>query len=531
MTGSSALMAIGHILMCYTLFFSFHANKALGYGATMVESNKSHAPPSCSGTTTGLRVVHKYGPCSPSGLKKTSAVASQILAKDKLRVRAINSRLHNRRTIGLEGQGTTDTYLQNDLPGAGTFWVSVGFGTPLKDFNLVLDTGSYVTWVQCEPCTESPCPQQQNPSLYYPSFSSTSSNAPCSPLCNYTQAYFDKSTSGGVFVLDTVSIGQDYQIPEFIFLCADKKIGDFDGAHGILGLGPASSGDEFANYSLATQTANLFGRVFCHCLPSSGNSGYVYFGEKAREQCPFSGTYTRLLRNPVFGASYYFVNLIAITLGQKKVEVPSGIFSSSQGTIIDSGTVITHLPFSVYSELSQEFDRLMSEFPPANPSDDGVLKACYNLADQDNLAIPEMVLHFENLDVNLDQTAVTWKGNDNMSQVCFAFAAKEDEEDVTIIGNHQQQKLNMLFNIPDQRLEIGPERKDPFSLGPQTITLRWRNKPQVSLKPQTVRFRGHSGYSHITPAFYMGNPLTPYPAMIQHDRTRLDHDAKQVEMH
>ncbi|KAL1097890.1 hypothetical protein V6Z11_D05G066400 [Gossypium hirsutum] len=410
MTGSSALMAIGHILMCYTLFFSFHANKAFGYGATVVESNKSHAPPSCSGTTTGLRVVHKYGPCSPSGLKKTSAVASQILVQDKLRVRAMNSRLHNRRTIGLEGEGTTDTYLQNDLPGAGNFLVSVGFGTPLQSFNLALDTGSYVTWVQCEPCTESPCPQQQNASLYYPSFSSTYSNAPCSPWCNYTQTYMDESKSGGVFVLDTVSIGQDYQIPEFIFLCAvpDKETGDFGEADGILGLGLASSRDEFATYSLATQTANLFGRVFCHCLPSSSNSGYVYFGEKAREQCPFSGTYTRLLRNPASGANYYFVNLIAITLGQKKVEVPS------------------------------------------------VLKACYNLVDQDNLAIPEMVLHFENLDVNLDQTAVTWKGNDDMSQVCFAFAAKENEGDVTIIGNHQQQKLNMLFNIPDQRLEVGP---------------------------------------------------------------------------
>ncbi|PPD80531.1 hypothetical protein GOBAR_DD22540 [Gossypium barbadense] len=434
MTGSSALMAIGHILMCYTLFFSFHANKAFGYGATVVESNKSHAPPSCSGTTTGLRVVHKYGPCSPSGLKKTSAVASQILVQDKLRVRAMNSRLHNRRTIGLEGEGTTDTYLQNDLPGAGNFLVSVGFGTPLQSFNLALDTGSYVTWVQCEPCTESPCPQQQNASLYYPSFSSTYSNAPCSPWCNYTQTYMDESKSGGVFVLDTVSIGQDYQIPEFIFLCAvpDKETGDFGEADGNWDTRPS-------------------------------NSGYVYFGEKAREQCPFSGTYTRLLRNPASGANYYFVNLIAITLGQKKVEVPSGILSSP-GTIIDSGTVITHLPSSVYSELSQEFDRLMSEFPPANPSDDGVLKACYNLVDQDNLAIPEMVLHFENLDVNLDQTAVTWKGNDDMSQVCFAFAAKENEGDVTIIGNHQQQKLNMLFNIPDQRLEVGPGKCQLFML-------------------------------------------------------------------
>lgn len=379
-----------------------------------------------------------------------------MLVQDKRRVQAINSRLQYRRTAALEGKGTRDTNLQNNLPGAGNFLVKVGFGTPLTYFDLVLDTGSFVTWVQCEPCTESPCPQQPNQSLYYPSFSSTSSDAPCRPLCNYTQRYMDNSEAGGDFVLDTVSIEPGYRIPRFIFLCAepDKKVGNFGEAKGILGLGTAGSGDDFPYYSLASQTKNLFGEVFCHCLPSSDDYGYVYFGEKASQNCPFSGTYTRLIRNPDLDMSHYFVNLIAITLGQITVEVPSGLLTSP-GTIIDSGTVITHLPSLVYSKLSQEFDRWMLEFPPANPPEDGVLKTCYNLEGHDNPAIPKMVLHFENLNVNLDQTAVTWKGDD-MSQVCFAFAAKADESHVTIIGNHQQQRLNLLFNIPNQRLEIGP---------------------------------------------------------------------------
>ncbi|XWS26136.1 hypothetical protein CRYUN_Cryun26dG0004900 [Craigia yunnanensis] len=99
---------------------------------------------------------------------------------------------------------------------------------------------------------------------------------------------------------------------------------------------------------------------------------------------------------------------MAITVGQKRLEISSA--ASSPSTIIDSGTVITRPPWSVYSALRSEFKESMSEYPLAPPHE--VLDKCYNVQDYDNLAIPNMVLHFENLDVNLDRTAVTQKRKD-----------------------------------------------------------------------------------------------------------------------
>ncbi|XVE97299.1 hypothetical protein REPUB_Repub03eG0007800 [Reevesia pubescens] len=432
MTGSSALMAIGYIFFCYILFFPFHANKPFVYGVRVVEKNKSHAPPSkCSGPAKGLRIAHKYGHCSPSSENKSPAASSQILLQDEHRV-VYNS--YNRRT-GVTKRTTTD---------------------PVVDHSV--DTGSYITWVRCQRCLLGSCPKQQGNSVYYPSSSSTSSKAPCWPSCNYSQSYLDNSFSSGIFVLDTLLIEPSDVIPNFVFLCAENHSQDFGDAAGILGLGLGSTStadQDYGNYSLISQTSTKFGNIFCHCLPTAESStGYLYFGKEALEKCQNSGTYTPLLSNPN-NPSLYYVNLVAITIGQKRLEISSAVSSSSSSsspsTIIDSGTVITRLPSSVYSALSSEFKELMLEYPLA--PNDNILHTCYNLTG--NETIPNMVLHFENLDVNLDQTAVTWKG-EVPSQVCLAFAGNHNEDDLTIIGNHQLQKLNVLYNIQDQRVQIGP---------------------------------------------------------------------------
>ncbi|KAL4332003.1 hypothetical protein GQ457_07G037280 [Hibiscus cannabinus] len=455
MSGSSALMAIGHIFLFYILFLSFIEPFGHGAGAPLVKT-KSHATPFlCSGPEKGLRVVHKYGPCSPFGLNKTAATSSQILIQDERRVRLVYRSHQKRRGVGKgKGKDARETHPLNNALGAGNFLVQVGFGTPVQTFHLTLDTGSFVTWVRCQPPT-SRCPQRQQPLLFYPSCSTTSSNASCWPSCKYEQWYKDHSNAAGNFLVDTLRIEDDvkveYEIPEFVFLCALTDNGDFGKASGILGLGLGSSSYKFGSYSLVSQTATMFDKVFCHCLPTLENSkGYVYFGEKARENCPFSGSYTPLLRKPSAGStSFYYVNLTAITINQKRVPISSGV--SSPGTILDSGTVITRLPSSVYSVLRSEFQGWMTDYPRAPP--DELLDTCYNLEGYANPEIPKMVLHFENLDVNLDQTAITWNAK-GKSKVCWAFAANEDG--LTIIGNHQQQKLNILYNIPDQRVEIGP---------------------------------------------------------------------------
>ncbi|XP_022751816.1 aspartyl protease family protein At5g10770-like [Durio zibethinus] len=443
MTGSSAFMAIGQFFFCQILFFSFHANKPFVYGATLMETTKSHAPPStCSGPERGLRIAHQYGPCSPFSQTKSSPTSSQMLLQDELRVQGFRSTMYDRRTsVGRRAR----QHFWGHSVGAGNYIVTVGFGTPTKNFNLILDTGSYITWVKN--------------SLYDPSASSTSLNAPCWPSCHYNQSYVDESFSFGLFVVDKIIIQPSDVIPNFVFLRASKDSEGFGEAAGILGLGQGSNSidDRYGNYSLISQTATTFEKVFCHCLPTKENStGYLYFGKEALEKCQNSGSYTPLLSNPSDPSPYY-VNLIGITIGQKRLKISSAVSStsssSSPSTIIDTGTVITRLPRSVYSALRSEFEKWMSDYPRARR--DKILDTCYDLRHYDNVAMPNMVLHFENLDVNLDQTAVTWKGKDR-SQVCLAFAGNRNENDLTIIGNHQQQKLNIFYNVQDRRIKIGP---------------------------------------------------------------------------
>ncbi|XVF89445.1 hypothetical protein PTKIN_Ptkin19aG0130900 [Pterospermum kingtungense] len=285
----------------------------------------------------------------------------------------------------------------------------------------------HTTWVNFQPSLGFPSSKHMQ-KKYCPSSSSTSSNYTYfEPSCDYTQSYYDNSSASEYFVRDELTIPSDLRRKNFVFLCAQNHEGNYDEASaGVLGLGQGGNGNEHEK------------------------EGYLYFGKKALAKCKDSANYSPLFSDP----SYYYVNLIAITIGQKRLNISSAVSSSStttRSTIIDSGTTITSLAGSIYSALRSEFIELMSGYPL--PHQNGKLDTCYNLEGEDNFKIPDMVLHFENLDVPLDQTAVIWKEKD-MSQVCLAFAAKQYH--LTIIGGHQLQNLNVLYNIQDRRVEIGP---------------------------------------------------------------------------
>ncbi|XXG54385.1 hypothetical protein AAC387_Pa03g2282 [Persea americana] len=81
------------------------------------------------------------------------------------------------------------------------FLVEVSFGTPSKPQNLIMDTGSDVTWIQCKPCK--PCfPQKEN--FFDPTKSSTYKEDPMSLsqawLCNKNHAAY-------YLYLNDISIG------------------------------------------------------------------------------------------------------------------------------------------------------------------------------------------------------------------------------------------------------------------------------------------------------------------------------------
>lgn len=153
----------------------------------------------CAGNAkkSSLKVVHKHGPCFKpysNGEKAASPSPSvshaEILRQDQSRVKSIHSRLS-------KNSGSLDEIRQSDdatLPakdgsvvGAGNYIVTVGIGTPKKDLSLIFDTGSDLTWTQCEPCVKY-CYEQKEPK-FDPTVSQSYSNVSCSStICTSLQS-------------------------------------------------------------------------------------------------------------------------------------------------------------------------------------------------------------------------------------------------------------------------------------------------------------------------------------------------------
>ncbi|KAG1327339.1 Aspartyl protease family protein [Cocos nucifera] len=399
-----------------------------------------------------LKVVHRHGPCSPltPGQKPDHA---ELLNQDQARV----NWLHRRISTG-SNQNSTRASLAANISassggpiGTGNYVVNVRFGTPKEEFTVIFDTGSDLTWIQCSPCRS--CYQQQQP-LFRPSQSSTYTNiscnsAKCSQLespncsvnrCRYQVDYSDKSHSEGFFGSDTLTLTASDVLPNFLFGCGDQSNGLFGKAAGLLGLGRQP-------VSLVSQSKSKYGGVFSYCLPSTSSSpGYLQLGGGAPSNVQFTPMQT-FPRQP----SFYFLDLVAIKVGGKQLPISQTVFSNA-GTLIDSGTVITRLPPSAYAALRSRFRQLMTMYKMAPPR--SILDTCYDFTGNDTVSVPTVALVFGSGDtLNVDFTGILYVFSG--SQACLAFAGNNDTSDVGIIGNVQQKRFDVVYDITKSRIGFG----------------------------------------------------------------------------
>ena len=134
--------------------------------------------------------MHRHGPCSSLSSEKarTSPDHDDILRLDQARVKSIHSKLSKKLTPQYRVSQSQSTDLEardGSTLGSGNYIVTVKIGTPKHDLSLVFDTGSDLTWTQCEPCGGSgTCYLQEEP-IFDPYSSSSYSSVSCSlPLCD-----------------------------------------------------------------------------------------------------------------------------------------------------------------------------------------------------------------------------------------------------------------------------------------------------------------------------------------------------------
>ena len=230
----------------------------------------------------------------------------------------------------------------------------------------------------------------------------------------------------------------------FLFGCGQNNDGLFRGIAGLMGLGRNK-------ISIVEQTAQKYNRVFSYCLPTTSSStGFLTFGNDDNK---VSGNvkYTPLVQFDR-SDSFYALELQGITVAGRPLSISPSVFSSS-GTIIDSGTVISRLPPTAYSALKSAFKEQMTGYPMA-PAD-SLLDTCYDLRGKETGKIPEISFVFGGgAEVKLEPVGILYHVSDN--QDCLAFAANTDDRDVTIFGNVQQKKYQVVYDIGGGRVGFAP---------------------------------------------------------------------------
>lgn len=386
------------------------------------------------------------------------------LVMDDLRVRSMQNQIRKMVSSHTEDVSETQVPLTSGIVFQTlNYIVTMGLGG--LNMTVIVDTGSDLTWVQCEPCKS--CYNQQGP-LFKPSSSPSyqpllcnssiceslvpdvGNSGPCGSTmstCNYMVNYGDGSYSDGELGEEKLSFGGT-SVNNFVFGCGRNNKGLFGGTSGLMGLGRSS-------LSMISQTDAIFGGVFSYCLPTTeaGASGSLVMGNESsvfKNVTPIA--YTRIVPNPQL-STFYILNLTGIRVGGVALQAPS---FSHGGVIIDSGTVITRLAPSVYKALKAEFWKQFSSFPSAPGF--SILDTCFNLTGYEEVNIPTIRMYFEgNAELNVDVTGIFYMVKEDASQVCLALASLSDENEIGIIGNYQQRNQRVVYDTKQSKIGFAGE--------------------------------------------------------------------------
>ncbi|KAJ6811013.1 putative protein ASPARTIC PROTEASE IN GUARD CELL 1 [Iris pallida] len=385
------------------------------------------------------------------------------LARDSARVAAISARVAFA-TSGIKNSDLTPQQyvieesseeesiqgpvISGSSQGSGEYFSRVGVGSPAQALYLVLDTGSDVSWVQCQPCAD--CYQQSDP-IFDPSASSSYSPLDCysdacrsldvsscrNATCLYQVSYGDGSYTVGDFATDTVTLGGSQPLRSVAFGCGHDNEGLFVGAAGLLGLGGGA-------LSFPRQ---ISAKSFSYCLVDrdSSSTSTLDFGDAAAS-VPSDAVSASLLRNNKVD-TFYYVGMSGITVGGQLLSIPQSAFDmdagGAGGVIVDSGTAVTRLQTEAYDALRDAFVSGTGGLPRA--AGVALFDTCYDLSSRTSVEVPTVGLMFgEGKELRLPAKNYLIPV-DSAGTFCLAFAPTSSQ--LSIIGNVQQQGTRVTFDL------------------------------------------------------------------------------------
>ncbi|KAI3976470.1 hypothetical protein MKX01_008328 [Papaver californicum] len=358
--------------------------------------------------------------------------------------------------------------------------VSLPIGTPPQNQEMVLDTGSQLSWIKCN--KKIPPPPKPKPNLsssFDPSLSSSFSLLPCNhPLCkprvpdftlptdcdqnlhcHYSYFYADGTLAEGNLVREKISLSNSQSTPPLILGCT-RETRD---TQGILGM-------NLGRLSFASQT-KVTKFSYCvppHRVPAKGSpaTGMFYLGDNPNSR---GFQYVDLLtfghgqsqRMPNLDPAAYTVGMVDVKIGGRNLNIPSSVFRPSPNgagqTIIDSGSEYSYLVDEAYNKIKEEVLRLVG---PRKWKKGYVYENTLDLCFSGDVMkigrlIGDMVFVFEKgieIVVNSDRV-LTDVGN---GVGCLAIG-RSDLLGIAsnIIGNFHQQNLWVEFDVVNRRVGFG----------------------------------------------------------------------------
>ncbi|CAM8952065.1 unnamed protein product [Rhodiola kirilowii] len=259
----------------------------------------------------------------------------------------------------------------------GFYYVPVNIGQPPKPYFLDLDTGSDLTWVQCDaPCIS--CTRAYHPP-YMPSDNLVKCKDPlCAALhspgphrcedpdqCDYEVEYADGGSSLGVLVKEAVHLNltEGNRIsPQVAIGCGYDQMPGLSDHYldGVLGLGRGK-----ISIVSQLQSQGLVKNVVGHCLSSRGG-GYLFFGDSLYDPArvtwtPMSSEYT----------NHYSPGYADLLLGDR---TPA---SRDQLVIFDSGSSYSYLKAQPYQALVSWLRKELSGRSLRESKEDQTLPLCW----------------------------------------------------------------------------------------------------------------------------------------------------------
>lgn len=444
--------------------FSFDL-EALEYLQQQQEQEEVEKSISSSSSSFSVQLQPRVTLYKPSHEDYKSLILSR-LERDSNRVRSLNSKLE----LAVAGVKKSDLkpseeeeirpedlstpVVSGTSQGSGEYFSRIGIGRPAKAFYMVLDTGSDINWLQCEPCSD--CYQQADP-VFRPSGSSSYAKLTCesqqcqsldvsacrSGTCLYQVSYGDGSYTVGDFVTETVSFGNSGGVDNIAIGCGHDNEGLFIGAAGLLGLGGGTL--SFPSQVKASS--------FSYCLVDrdSNSSSTLEFNS-----APLGNSVTTsLLRNRKLD-TFFYVALTGMSVGGQPLAIDPSLFEIDEtgngGVIADSGTAVTRLPTQAYNSLRDSFVRGTKDLPSA--SGVALFDTCYDLSSKTSVKVPTVSFNFaggKSLPLPAKNYLIPV---DSAGTFCFAFAPTSSS--LSIIGNVQQQGTRVRYDLANSQIGFSP---------------------------------------------------------------------------